>query len=195
MTVKELFKLGAHFGFNRARQHPSTTEFVFGYKNRHAVVDLDKTLVALEKAKDFIKSIGSTGGTLLLVGSKNEARGAVETAALKLDAPYVTLRWVGGTLTNFKNIRRRIDRLAEINEGNRSGEFEKKYTKKERLVINKERENLERLFGSLSPLTKLPAAVVIIDTGEEAIALTEAAKSKVPVVALSGIDCDLRTVT
>lgn len=192
--VRELFKLGAHFSFSRARRHPSAEGFIFGYKNRHAVIDLEKTVEAMDKAKSFVKDVAASGGSILLVGSKNEAREAVKSAALKLDMPYVALRWVGGTLTNFKNIRKRIDRLAEIEGAEKSGELEAKYTKKERAVIDKEKQNLTRLFASLSGLTKLPQAMIVIDAGEETMAVTEANKVGLPVVSLSGTDCDLRNV-
>lgn len=192
--VRELFKLGAHFSFARARQHPSAGNFIFGYKNRHAVIDLEKTADSMDKAKDFVKSVGATSGTLLFVGTKNEARDALTAAASRIGMPFVVLHWVGGTLTNFKNIRRRIDRLAEIEEAAWTGELEQKYTKKERLVIEKERVDLVRMFGNLADLTKLPQVMVVVDSGAEAIAVTEARKVGMPVVALSGTDCDLKQV-
>lgn len=189
----KLFNLGAHFGFNRSRLHPTAKPFVFGYKNRHAIIDLEQTSAQMEKAKDFVKKLVVQNGTVLLVGSKNEARAAIAEAAERINMPYVSLRWVGGTLTNFKNIRGRINRLQEIEEADKSGELTK-YTKKERLLIAKERANLNRLFGSLVNLEKSPQALIVVDSKEEEIAVTEAVKLKIPVISLSGSDCDLSAV-
>jgi len=189
--LKELFKLGAHFGFSRSRQHPSTQRFIFGFKNRQAVIDLEQTLTALQQAKTFLQSLGVARRLVLWVGTKNEARGAVEANALALGHPYVVDRWLGGTLTNFKEMRRRVKRLLELREQSANGELEK-YTKKERAVIAKEREKLERYFGSLTSLSELPAALLVVDSATEAIAVAEAQKIGLPVVALANSDCDIR---
>lgn len=191
--IRQLFRLGAHFSFSRSRRHPSAEGFIFGYKNRHAVIDLEQTLAGMEKAKTFIRNLALAGGTVLLVGTKNEARNIVIDAAERLNLPCVALRWVGGTLTNFKNIRRRIERLAEIDLAAKTGELEK-YTKKERARIEKERADLARLFGRLAGLEKPPQALIVIDAGEEEIAVTEAVKTGVPIVSLSGSDCDFQPI-
>ncbi|PIR45443.1 MAG: 30S ribosomal protein S2 [Candidatus Vogelbacteria bacterium CG10_big_fil_rev_8_21_14_0_10_50_13] len=191
--LKELFKRGLHLGFSRARRHPSTEGHLFGYKNHQAIIDLEKTSESLARAKDFIKSSSGQGKKIILVGTKNEARLVVERAAERAGVPYVTERWLGGTLTNFKEFRRRVNRLLSIIEQEEKGELAV-YTKKERGVIGKEKEKLERYFASLASLTELPGAVVVIDPKDEAIAVAEAKVVGVPVVALANSDCNIKGI-
>lgn len=191
--IKKLFELGAHFGYSKSRSHPSVKHFIYGWKNRQAVIDLEKTVSGLEKAKGFLKTLGSEGKTILLVGNKDEARSIVAKAAESLGMPYVNSRWLGGTFTNFAQIRSRINRLTELKDKREKGELAK-YTKKERLLIDREIEDLERFFATLTGLDKLPAAVVVVDSEHEKIAITEAQKVRVPVVSISNSDCDVRGI-
>lgn len=191
--VKELFKLGAHFGFSRARRHPSTDRFIFGFKNRQSVIDLEQSATALETAKEFVKGLAANGKLLLLVGSKPPAKGSVAAGAMTASLPYVTERWLGGTLTNFKELRRRTNRLLHLREEGATGGL-MIYTKKERGVIAKEQEKLERYFSSLIPLTELPGAVFVVDANDETIAVAEAKKMGIPVITLSNSDCDIRGI-
>ena len=191
--LKELFERGLHLGFSRARRHPSTEKFLFGYKNHQAVIDLDQTTAALREAKDFLQTLGKEGKKVVLVGTKNEARGSIEREAKRANLPFVTMRWLGGTLTNFKEMRRRVNRLLQITDQEAKGELAV-YTKKERGLIAKEKEKLERYFASLTDLTELPGALLVIDPKDEAIAVAEAVALKIPVVALANSDCDLRTI-
>ncbi|MBP9856111.1 MAG: 30S ribosomal protein S2 [Candidatus Pacebacteria bacterium] len=193
-AMKELFKLGAHFGFSRARRHPSTEGYIFGFKNRQAVLDLEKSISSLEEAKDFVKTIAGKGKLLLLVGAKNEIRSVIASAANTINMPYVNERWLGGTLTNFKELRKRTARLLEIRDGEKTGDLNK-YTKKERGVIAQEKSRLERYFASLIPLTELPGAMLVVDVNEEAIAVAEAKKLNIPVITLSNSDCDIRGIS
>lgn len=191
--LKELFKLGAHFGFSRSRRHPSTDSFIFGFKNRQAVIDLEKTLQSLQAAKTLVEGLAASGKLILWVGSKSEARSAVAAAAMTISQPYVNERWLGGTLTNFKEMRRRVARLLEIRETEETGGLDK-YTKKERAVIAKEKDRLERYFGSLVNLTAIPGALVVVDAAQEAIAVAEANKVGVPVISIANSDCDIRPI-
>lgn len=191
--VKELFKLGAHFGFSRSRRHPSTDRFIFGFKNRQSVIDLEQSAAALAKAKEFVKALGTTGKPLLLVGSKAPAKAAVASVAMTASLPYVTERWLGGTLTNFKELRRRTNRLLHLREEESTGGL-MVYTKKERGVIAKEQEKLERYFSSLVNLNELPGAVFVVDANDETIAVAEAKKMNIPVITLSNSDCDIRGI-
>ncbi len=191
--VDQLFKIGAHFGFSRARRHPSTSPFVYGYKNRTAVIDLEKTVDLLDTASAFVEQIAREGKTILLVGNKNEARQAIAQAAKPLGLPYVAERWIGGTFTNFKEIRGRIARLLDLKKQEETGLLAR-YTKKERGVIAKEVSDLERYFASLVTMEKLPSAIFVVDAKEEAIAVYEANKAGIPVIALCNSDCDIRTV-
>ena len=193
--IKTLFGVGAHFGYSRSRCHPSTRNYIFGFKNRSAVINLEKTMADLERAKEFVRGLAKEGKVILFVGNKDEAKGATTKVAELLDMPYVASRWLGGTFTNFSQIKSRIDRLAELKEQKASGELLEKYTKKERLLIDKEITRLERYLGSLSSLSKLPAAVVVVDADHEKIVVTEAAQVKIPVISISSSDNDIRQIT
>lgn len=185
-----LLEVGAHFGYSKGRSHPSMRRFIYGFKNRQAVIDLDKTVTQLEAAKAFVAELASQGKDILLVGNKPEASAAVRRAAQILSLPYVASRWLGGTFTNWPQIKSRIDRLHELKTKKEQGELSI-YTKKERLLFDKEIERLERYLLSLSDMTKLPAAVLVVDPRQEAIVVAEAVKVKIPVIALAGSDCDL----
>lgn len=192
-VVNALFAVGAHFGFVKSRRHPSAKPFIFGAKNNVEIFDLEKTSRELEKAKEFIKSQGKVGASLLFVGGKSEAREAVAKAGSELDMPYVAGRWIGGTLTNFSEIKKRITRLEELTTQKEKGELAK-YTKKERLLIDREIDRLFLYFGSLSNLKSLPKALVVVDPKKEHIAVAEAKSIRIPVIALAGSDSNLNEV-
>ena len=191
--IKRLFSVGAHFGYSKSRSHPSMRNFIFGFKNRDAVIDLDQTVGQLEKATEFISGLASAGKEILLVGNKNEARGIVSRGAESIGMPYVTSRWLGGTFTNWPQIKSRIDRMQDLKSKKDKGELAI-YTKKERLLFDREITRLERYLLSLANMAKLPSAVVVIDPRQEAIVVAEAMRVGVPVVALAGSDCDLAGV-
>lgn len=191
--VRKLFEMGAHFGFSRKRRHPSVDPFIYGYKNNTAVIDLEKSLVSLEKAEAFFQQLGINKAVVLFVGNKPEAQSAVQKGAMSIMMPYVTERWLGGTLTNFKQMTKRINHLKWLREAEASGELAK-YTKKERLLLAKERKDLERYFEGISDLVKIPQAIFIVDAKAEEIAVAEAKQTKVKIVALAGSDCDIRGI-
>jgi len=191
-TIQKMFTAGAHFAFSRSRRHPTLAPFIFGMKNRVEIFDLEKTETLLEKAADFVRKLGAEGKQILFVGGKAEARDAIKAAALSLDQPYVDGRWIGGTLSNFKEIRSRVEKLLDLTAKREKGELAK-YTKKERLLIDREIEKLDRFFSGLIPMKEMPKALFVVDSKHENIAVTEARKSGVPVVALMGSDCDFKT--
>ncbi len=191
--ITDMFAAGAHFGYSRSRRHPSVKPFIFGAKNGMEILDLEKTSIELEKAKEFIKSIAKTGKQILFVGTKNEAKKAVENGAVSIDMPYVTERWVGGVLTNFPEIKKRISRLEDLRNKREKGELIM-YTKKERLLIDKDIERLERNFSGLVSMKDLPVAMFVIDPKKESIAVKEAQYLGIPVVALAGSDCNLKEI-
>ncbi|HEY4478983.1 MAG TPA: 30S ribosomal protein S2 [Candidatus Paceibacterota bacterium] len=191
--VEAMFKVGAHFGFGRSRRHPSVKSYLFGAKNRVEVFDLEKTSDLLIRAKEFITKIVSTGGTVLFVGGKNESRDIVKNTAEELGVPYVAGRWIGGTLTNFANIRKRIEKMEDLISKREKGELSK-YTKKERLLIDREIENLKRFFLGLSRLKDYPHTLFIIDHKREHIAVAEARSRGIPVVSLCGSDSNIKEV-
>ncbi len=185
-----LFSVGAHFGFVKSRRHPSAKPFIFGSKNNLEIFDLGKTSKELEKALAFVGEQGKEAVSGLWVGGKNEAREAVKKAGLELGMPYVAGRWIGGTLSNFPEIKKRIARLEELTNQREKGELSK-YTKKERLLFDREIEKLTIYFGGLSRLKTMPKFLVVIDPKKEYIAVAEARKIGIPVVALAGSDSNL----
>ena len=185
-----LFSVGAHFGFVKSRRHPSAKPFIFGSKNNLEIFDLGKTSKELEKALTFVGEKGKEAVSGLWVGGKNEAREAVKKAGLELEMPYVAGRWIGGTLSNFSEIKKRIARLEELTNQREKGELSK-YTKKERLLFDREIEKLTIYFGGLSRLKTMPKFLVVIDPKKEYIAVAEARKIGIPVVALAGSDSNL----
>lgn len=192
-VVEHLFNAGAHFGYVRSRRHPSVKPFIFGSKNKIEIFDLEKTSAALSLAASFAKSLGEAGGQILFVGGKNEAKEAVRRGAESLGLPYVDGRWIGGTITNFSEIRKRVMKLEQLTAEKEKGELGK-YTKKERLLIDREIENLKNYFEGLSPMKELPKAVFVIDSKKENIAVREARDRHIPVIGLCGSDCDLKEV-
>lgn len=191
--IDALFGVGAHFGYRRSKRHPTATPFIFGTKNGVEIFDLEKTKPALQKAEEFVRNLAKSGKVLLFVGGKSEASDAIKNGAHKLGMPSVFGRFVGGTLTNFANIRARVDKMLDLTLKREKGELSK-YTKKERLLIDREITRLEALFGGLVPLKGIPGALFVIDPGKEHIAVTEAKKENVPVVALASSDCDLSKI-
>ena len=189
--ITEMFAAGAHFGYSRSRRHASVKPFIFGVKNGMEILDLEKTSVELEKAKEFIKTLAKGGKQILFVGTKNEAKQVVENGAVSIDMPFVTERWVGGVLTNFPEIKKRVARLEDFRNKREKGEL-LMYTKKERLLIDKDIERLEHNFSGLVSMKDLPVAVFIVDPRKESIAVKEAQYLGIPVVALAGSDCNLK---
>lgn len=188
--IDQLFKVGAHFGFVKSRRHPSTKPFIFGQKDNIEIFDLEKTSVELQKALDFVEEKAKEGAMALFVGGKSEARAAVESAANELGMPYVSGRWIGGTLTNFPEIKKRIAMLEDLTEQKEKGELAK-YTKKERLLIDRDIDKLSLFFSGLAPMKALPKFMVVVDPKKEEIAIAEAKKINIPVVALAGSDSNL----
>lgn len=191
--IEELFKVGAHFGFVKARRHPSAKPFIFGAKNNIEIFDLEKTSAELEKALQFIHEKGKEDAGVLFVGGKSEAREAVIKAGEATGMPFVAGRWIGGTLTNFPEIKKRIAKLEELTTQREKGELGK-YTKKERLLIDREIDKLTLYFSGLSSMKGLPKVMVVVDPKKEHIAVAEAKKMHVPVVAIAGSDCNLYEV-
>lgn len=192
-TIEDLLNVGAHFGFSKSRRDPSVKQYIFGTKNRMDIIDLEKTLSTFDKAMAFVEQISKEGKQILLVGNKKEARPLIVEAAEKIDMPYVAERWIGGTLTNFSEIRKRIARFEDLLSKKETGGLDI-YTKKERSLLDKEMNDLNRHFGGIVKMKRLPAAVFVIDSDKESIAVAEAKKVGIPVVSLSGSDCNISAV-
>lgn len=189
--LDEMFKAGVHFGYTRSSRHPSMKPMIYGMKNRVEIINLEKTHEYLEKAKAFVRTLAVGGKTVLFVGTKNESKAVVRTAAELSGMPYVTERWAGGIFTNFEEMKKRIARLKELREKREKGELDV-YTKKERLLLSREEDRLVKLFGGIVDMTHLPAAIFVVDTKKEKNAVAEAKKMGIPVIALINSDCDLR---
>jgi small subunit ribosomal protein S2 len=185
--IDKLFSVGAHYGYTRTRRHPSMTPFIFGSKNRVEVFDLEKVKDLLLAAKSYVYELGQDKKTILIVGGKHEVREVVRHAAQSIDMPFVAGRWIGGTLTNFSEIKKRIQRLEELQDKRAKGELEK-YTKREQLDFDREIADLEAHFGGLVSLRELPKALFVIDTKHENIAVREAREVKIPVVGFMNAD-------
>jgi small subunit ribosomal protein S2 len=193
-NIDSMFQAGAHFAFSKSRRHPSVAPFIFGVKNKVEIFDLEKTTTLLEDAKHFIKNLGKDGKMILFVGGKSEARNAVKNGALSLGMPFVDGRWLGGTLTNFAQLRKRVEKMEKLTQEREKGELTK-YTKKERLLIDREIAKLERFFSGIVSMKELPKALFVIDPKKEKNAVKEAQDMKIPVIALLGSDCNMKEVT
>lgn len=191
--IEQMFKEGVHYGYSKARRHPSVSQYVFATKNKIDIIDIEKTDEMLEKVSLYMKSLAEAGKTILFVGTKPEAKQAILEIALPLGMPYVTERWVGGALTNFTEIKKRINRLLSLREQKEKGELEK-YTKKERLMIDREIADMTKNFDGITGIIKTPDVMFVIDPKKEHIAVTEAKKMNMQVIGLLSTDCNLKSV-
>lgn len=192
-VVDALFTAGAHFGFIKSRRHPSTKPFIFGVKNKIEIFDLEKTSGSLATALEFVESLGTKNAKILFVSGKNEAKSAITSVAEGINMPYVAGRFIGGSLTNFPEIRKRVEKLETLTSQREKGELVK-YTKKERLLIDREIDKLREFFFGLSVMKNLPHALFVVDSKKEFIAVKEAKMMGIPVIALCGTDNNLNEV-
>ena len=192
-VLEEMLKVGAHFGYSKTRRHPSAAPFVFTTKNRTDILDIEKTYALLTKALEFIEKLAEEDKVILFVGTKPESKKAVKEAAQSIDTPYVSERWIGGTITNFSEIKKRVAELKDLREKREKGELEK-YTKKERLDIDEKIKKLERNFGGIVSMTKIPDVLFIVDSKHEHIAVKEAKRVNIPIVSLLNSDCDISEI-
>lgn len=190
ITLLDLLKTGAHFGHTTSRWNPKMKPYIYTVRSGIHILDLEKTKQALIKALDFAKDTASKGGTILFVGTKKQTREIVKNAAIECGMPYVNVRWLGGTFTNFRTIQKTIRKLEKLESMKATGELESHYTKKERLMVEREIEKLEKLFEGIKNLKRLPEAIFVTDVKHEDIAVTEARKSKVKVIGLVDTNCN-----
>lgn len=193
--IEKLFKAGAHFGFTKSRRHPTALPYIFGSKQGTDIIDLEKTAALLAVAKGVVSDVAKSGKTVLFVGTKQEITTIVRDVATSIDMPYVVNRWIGGMLTNFSEIRKRIHRLNDLLGQGVSGELERKYTKKERVIIGREIEKLNFNFAGIKEMERTPGLLVIVDPRHDAIAVREARELNIPVVAIVSSDTNLKEVT
>lgn len=193
--IERLFGAGAHFGFSKSRRHPTVKPYLYGTKNGNDIFDLEKTAELLTEAKAVLTEAGKNGKTVLFVGTKEEAKRLVEEAAKKAEQPYVVNRWIGGMMTNFSEIKKRIARLAELASEKESGELERKYTKKERVLFGREFDKLTFNFGGIKTLERTPDLMVVVDPRHDTIAVEEANEARIPVIAVMSSDCSTTAIT
>ncbi len=192
-NIDEMFTAGVHYGYSKSRRHPSVSSYIYTTKNSGDIIDLEKTSVMLDQAAEFIKDLGAHNKTVLFVGTKPEAKEIVRSVAESFNMPYVVERWIGGTLSNFTEIKKRINVLENYRKDSKMGGLDK-YTKKERSMMAKEMEKLAKYYSGLTGLKKSPDAIFIIDAKKEHIAATEARKGGVPVIALINSDSDMKNI-
>jgi small subunit ribosomal protein S2 len=188
VSMRQMLEAGVHFGHQTRFWNPKMAPYIFGERNRIHIINLEKTQPLFAEAAAFVKSVVADGGTILFVGTKRSARESVQTEATRCGQPYVNQRWLGGMLTNFKTIRQSIKRLGEITELATSGALDKR-GKKEATQLRREMDKLEKSLGGIKNMESLPDALFVIDVGHEKIAIHEAAKLGIPVVAIVDTNC------
>jgi small subunit ribosomal protein S2 len=189
LGMKQLLEAGVHFGHETKRWNPKFKRYIFAERNGIFIIDLQKTLVESDKAFDYLKETAARGGTILFVGTKKQAQEILAAEAKRCGMPYLNERWLGGTLTNFKTIRARVERLKQL-ESMFEDESILRYGKKEQIDIGKELQRLQRYLGGIKDMNRLPDVLFVIDPTKEAIAVKEANKLGIPVVALADTDSD-----
>ena len=183
VTMRQMLEAGVHFGHQTRFWCPKMAPYIFGSRNKIHIINLDKTIVKYKEAMDFVKKTASQGGTILFVGTKRQAREIIKNEALRAGAPFVDQRWLGGMLTNFKTVKASIKRLKEMEMAVEAGDLDK-MTKKEALSFTRNLEKLQKSIGGIKEMNRLPDVIFAVDVGYHKIAITEAKKLGIPVVAV-----------
>ena len=189
VTMRQLLESGVHFGHQTRRWNPKMKRFIFTERNGIYIIDLQQTLQYVDRAYEFIRETVAHGGTVLFIGTKRQAQEAIAEQATRVSMPYVNQRWLGGMLTNFQTVHKRLQRLKDLEAMETSGEFAGR-TKKEVLLLTREKDKLAKTLGGIRDMAKIPSAVWIVDTKKEHIAVGEARKLNIPVVAVLDTNCD-----
>lgn len=194
VDAQAMFEAGVHYGTLRSSRNPSVAKHIYGTKENVDIIDVEVTQAQITKAKEFLAGLIAENKTIVFVASKNEIKDLAKTYAERLGKMYISGRWVGGLLTNFEIIRKRINRMIDLTEMKAKGEL-KKYTKKEQSLMDKEVERLEKLFIGVKDLQSMPAALVVLDPKKEFIAVDEAIAMNIPVIAIANTDCKISNIT
>ena len=189
VTMKEMLESGVHFGHQTRRWNPKMKRFILTERNGLYIIDLQQTLTYIDSAYEFVKETVAHGGTVLFVGTKKQAQESIAEQATRVGMPYVNQRWLGGMLTNFSTVYKRLQRLKELEQAEKDG-WPNVATKKEQLLLTREMTKLERSLGGIREMSKVPSAVWVVDTKKEHIAVGEARKLNIPVVAILDTNCD-----
>jgi small subunit ribosomal protein S2 len=190
VTMRELLESGVHFGHQTRRWNPKMKRFIFTERNGIYIIDLLQSLSYIDRAYEFVKETVAHGGSIMFVGTKKQAQEAIAEQAARVGMPYVNQRWLGGMLTNFSTVYKRLQRLKELEEIDFDDVAASGLTKKELLVLSREKDKLEKTLGGIREMQKVPSAVWIVDTKKEHIAVGEARKLRIPVVAILDTNCD-----
>ena len=190
VTMRQLLESGVHFGHQTRRWNPKMKRFIFTERNGIYIIDLQQSLAFIDRAYEFVKETVAHGGTVMFVGTKKQGQEAIAEQATRVGMPYVNHRWLGGMLTNFQTVHKRLQRLKELEEINFDDVAGSGLTKKELLVLKREKVKLERTLGGIRDMAKIPSALWVIDTNKESIAVDEAKKLGIPVVAILDSNCD-----
>ncbi|OZG49923.1 30S ribosomal protein S2 [Bombiscardovia coagulans] len=195
ITMSEMLKAGVHFGHQTRRWNPKMKQYILMERNGIHIIDLFKSLGMIDQAYDFIRQTVAHNGTVLFVGTKKQAQEAIKTQATRVNMPYVCERWLGGMLTNFQTVTKRVDRLKELEEMDFNDVRGSGYTKKELLLLSREKDKLERQLGGIRNMNRTPSVLFVVDINKEALAVEEARKLQIPVVALVDTNTDPEKVT
>ena len=195
VTMRQLLESGVHFGHQTRRWNPKMKRFILTERNGIYVIDLQQTVEGINTAYDFVKETVARGGTILFVGTKKQAQAAVAEQAQRVGMPYVNQRWLGGMLTNFSTVRARLDRMKELEQIDFDDVAGSGRTKKELLMMRREKDKLVKTLGGIRDMSRLPAAVWVVDTKKEHLAVSEARKLNIPIVAILDTNCDPDEVT
>ncbi|GHH67431.1 30S ribosomal protein S2 [Streptosporangium violaceochromogenes] len=190
VTMRQLLESGVHFGHQTRRWNPKMKRFIFTERNGIYIIDLQKSLAFIDRAYDFVKETVAHGGTIMFIGTKKQAQEAIAEQAARVGMPYVNQRWLGGMLTNFSTVHKRLQRLKELEELDFDNVAASGLTKKELLMRRREKEKLERTLGGIRDMSRVPSAVWVVDTKKEHIGISEARKLNIPVVAILDTNCD-----
>jgi small subunit ribosomal protein S2 len=189
VTMKQLLDSGVHFGHQTRRWNPKMKRYILTERNGIYIIDLQQTLSYIDRAYEFVRETVAHGGTIMFVGTKKQAQEAIADEAGRVNMPYVNQRWLGGMLTNFQTVHKRLQRLKELESMEQTGGFEGR-TKKEILMLTREKDKLEKTLGGIRDMSKVPSAVWVVDTKKEHIAVGEARKLGIPVVSILDTNCD-----
>ncbi|MEN9989858.1 MAG: hypothetical protein RL508_837 [Actinomycetota bacterium] len=195
VTIRQLLDSGVHFGHQTRRWNPKMRRFILTDRSGIYIIDLQKSLTHIDRAYEFVKDTVAHGGTILFVGTKKQAQEAIAEQALRVGQPYINERWLGGLLTNFGTVQKRLARLKELevmdfNDASKAG-----LTKKELLILRREKDKLEKTLGGIRNVNKTPSAIWVVDTNKEHLAITEAKKLGIPVIGILDTNCDPDEVT
>lgn len=195
VTIRQLLDSGVHFGHQTRRWNPKMRRFILTDRSGIYIIDLQKSLAFIDQAYDFVKETVAHGGSVLFVGTKKQAQEAIQEQALRVGQPYINQRWLGGLLTNFQTIQMRLTRLKELEVMDFTGATKTGLTKKELLILRRERDKLDKALGGIRTVTKTPSVLWVVDTNKEHLAITEAKKLGIPVIAILDTNCDPDDVT